>query len=91
MPFLIDNSATAIISSQQRLFTGPLISKLVTPETAKGLTTTTKLVGSMKLILTDDANNHHSYIISRCVFDPKTPVNILGVPSLGTFIGDHSV
>ena len=44
----------------------------------------------MKLILTDDANNHHSYIIPRCVFDPKTPVNILGVPDLGTFFGDNS-
>ena len=44
----------------------------------------------MKLILTDNANKHNSYIIPRCVFDPKTPVNILGVPSLGTFFGDIS-
>ena len=50
----------------------------------------TKRFGSMKVILTDNANKHHSYIIFCCVFDPKTPVNILGVPSLGTFIGDHS-
>ena len=44
----------------------------------------------MKLILTDDANKHYSYIIPRCVFYPKTPVNILGVPYIGTFFGDNS-
>ena len=45
----------------------------------------TKLVGSMTLILTDDDNKHHSYIYPCCVFDPKTPVNILGVPALDFF------
>ena len=44
----------------------------------------------MKLILTDDANKNQSYIISPCVFVPKTPVNILGVPALGTFFGDNA-
>ena len=88
--FVIDKSVTKIISRQRRLFTGPLIPTSVTPETAEGLNTTTKLVGSMKLILTDDANKHHSYIIPRCVFDPKTPVNILGVPDLGILFGDNA-
>ena len=78
------------ISSQRRLFTGPLIPTSVTLETSEGLTTTTKLFGSMKLILTDDANKHQSYIIPCCVFDTKTPVNILGVPDLGTFFGDNA-
>ena len=54
------------------------------------LTTTTKRFFSMKLILTDDANKHHLYIIPRCVFNPNTPVNILGVSSLGTFFGDNA-
>ena len=44
----------------------------------------------MKLIITDDANKHHSYIIPRCVFDPKTPVNILDVPALGIFFDDNA-
>ena len=44
----------------------------------------------MKLTLPDDANKHHSYIITRCVFDPNTPVNKLGVPALGTLFGDNS-
>ena len=74
IPFFIDNSVTAIISSQRILFMGPLIPTSVTLETAEGITTMTKLVGSMKLLLTDDNNNHHPYIIPRCLFDPKTPV-----------------
>ena len=44
----------------------------------------------MKLILIDDAKNNHFYIIPRYVFDPMTPVNILGVPSLGTLFGDNA-
>ena len=89
IPFVIDNSANAIIYSQRRLFKGPLVPMSVTMETEEGLTTTTKLVGSMQLILTDDANKNHSYVIPCCVFDPKTPINILVVPDLGTFFGDN--
>ena len=87
---VIKNSATAIISSQRILFTGPLIPTSLPLETAEGLNTTTKIVGSTKLIITDDANKHHTYIIPRCVFDPKTPVNILGVPDLGILFGDNA-
>ena len=43
----------------------------------------------MKLILTENANKYHKYIIPRFIFYPKTPVNILGVLSLGTFFGDN--
>ena len=88
--FVIDNSETAIICNQRRLSKGPLIPMLVALETGEELTTTIKLVGSMKLILTDDANKHHSYIITCCVFDSKTPVDVLGVPYLGTLFGDNS-
>ena len=90
IPFVIDKSVTKIIIIQSRLFTGPLIPTSVTLVTSEGLTTTTKLVGSMKLILTDDDNKHHTYKIPRCVFDPKTPVNILGFPALGIFFGDNA-
>ena len=44
----------------------------------------------MKLILTDDANKHHLYIIPCCVFDPNNPVNILGVPAPGTLFVDNA-
>ena len=45
--FVIDNSVTAIIFSQHRLFTAPLIPTSVNLETTEGLNTTTELVGSM--------------------------------------------
>ena len=51
---------------------------------------TYKLVGSIKLILTDDYNKHLSYVIPCCVFYSKTLVNILCVPDLGTLFGDNS-
>ena len=90
IPFVISNSATAIICSQRRLFTGPLVPRSVTLETTKRLTTTTKLADSMKSMITDNANKHNSYVIPRCVFDPKTPLNIFGVTALGTLFGDNS-
>ena len=50
----------------------------------------TKLVGSMKLVVSDDAIKHHSYIILHYVFDPNTSINILVVPDLETFFGDNA-
>ena len=86
---MIDNYVTAIIRSKRILLPGPLIPTSVTLETVEGLTNTTKLVGSMKLILNDDANKHNLYIIPCCVFYPNTPINILGVTALGTFFVDN--
>ena len=63
---------------------------LVILETEEGMTTTTKLVGSMELILTDNTNKHQSYVIPRCVFVPNTPVNILGVSALDKLFGDNA-
>ena len=54
------------------------------------ITTTTKLVVSMKSILPDNANKHHSIFFPCCVFYPKTAVNILGVLALGTLFGDSA-
>ena len=36
IPFIIDNSATAIISNERKLFTGPLVPTNVTLEQPKG-------------------------------------------------------
>ena len=88
--FVIDNSATGIICNVRKLFPGPLVPTRVTLETAEGLTTKTKLVGTMRLVLTDDANVNHTYEVPGCVFDPESPINIIGVPTLGKFFGDQS-
>ena len=90
IPFVVDNSATAIISNERRLFHGHLTPTRVTLETADGVSTKTQLVGICRLILTGNSNIHHTYDVPGCVFDPATPINILGVPALGTFFGDNS-
>ena len=90
IPFVADNSATGIICNVRKLFIGPLVPTKITLETAEGLSTKTKFVGTMQLILTDDANTHHEYNIKDCVYDPESPINILGIPFLGKHFGDHS-
>ena len=90
IPFVVDNSATAIISNERRLFNGHLTPNRVTLETAEGVSTRTQLVGIFRLVLTDNENKHHTYDVPGCVFDPATPLNILGVPALGTFFGDNA-
>ena len=90
IPFIVDNSATAIISNVRRLFTGPLQPRSVTVETYQGQTTKTALVGSLRLVLTDDSGSNHEYVIPESVYDPDTPMNILGVPALGKFFGDNA-
>ena len=59
-------------------------------ETAEGISEETKLVGSLRLVLTDDCNVNHTYIVPECVYDPDTPLNILGVPALGKYFGDNA-
>ena len=60
IPFIIDNSATAIISNVRKLFTASLVPTTVTLETAEGISTETKLVGSIRLVLTDNTNQNHA-------------------------------
>ena len=62
----------------------------MTLEMAEGLTTKTKFAGTMRLVLTDNANANHTYKVPGCVFDPDSPINIIGVPFLGKFFGDQS-
>ena len=50
--FVVDNSATAIISKERRLFQGHLTPTRVTLETADGVSTKTQLVGILRLVLT---------------------------------------
>ena len=59
-------------------------------ETAEGVSTETKLVSPIRLVLTDNSNQNHVYIVPGCVYDPDTPRNILGVPALDSFFGDSS-
>ena len=57
-------------------------------ETAEGTSASTKLVGVIRLVLTDDKNEHHTYNLQGCNYDPDSPINILGIPALGKFFND---
>ena len=82
IPFIVDNSATAIVFNERKLFTGPLTLMCVTLAPAEGLTITTKLVGALCLVITNNRNKNHPYSISGCVYGLESPLNILGVPSV---------
>ena len=88
IPFIVDNSATAIICSKRKLFTEHLSQMSITLESAEGMSVSTKLVGVIRLVLTDDSNKHHIYDVPSCVYDPESPLNILGVPCLGKYFDD---
>ena len=90
MTFIVNNSATGIISNVRKLFDGPLITTRVTLETAKVLKTSTKYVGTMRLVLTDNANKYQTYDIPECVYDPESPIKIIGVTCLGKYFGDQA-
>ena len=59
IPFVVDNFATAIIRNEGRLFTGQFNPNTITLETAEGVSTKTKLVGSIRLVFTGFGNEHH--------------------------------
>ena len=59
-------------------------------ETSEGVSTETKLVGPIRLVLTYNSNQNHVYIVPGCVYDPDTPLNILRVPALGSLFGDSA-
>ena len=59
LPFLVENSATAIICNVRKVFTCKLIPTKIMLETAEGKSASTKLVGIIRLVLTDDKNEHH--------------------------------
>ena len=59
-------------------------------ETAEGAIVSTKLVGTLRLVLTNDKNGHHTYNIRDYIFDPESPINILGIPTLGKHFKDSA-
>ena len=57
----------------------------VTLATTEGLTKTPKLVGALRLVLTDNRNEHYTYSTPGCIYEPESPLNILGFPSIGAY------
>ena len=68
--FIVDNTATSIIRSKRKVFTGHISPMRITLETAEVMSVSTKLVGVLRLVLTEDSNKHHIYDVTGCVYDP---------------------
>ena len=46
----------------------------ITMETAEEISVSTKLVGVIRLVLTDNINKNHTYDVTGCVNDPESPL-----------------
>ena len=84
--FVVDNSSTAIICNTRKFFTGNLTHTKIILETAEEMRDCTKLVGTVRLVLTDNTKEHHAYEITGYIFDPYSPINILGILPLGKYL-----
>ena len=68
----------------------PIITTGVALEIAEEFKTSTKYVGTRRLVLTDNYHKHHTYDIQEYVYDSESPINIIGVPYIGKHFGDQS-
>ena len=87
--FIIDNSANGGICNIKSMFVGDFENQKVTLITAEGKTTTIKKVGTIRLVLKDDAGKNWSYDIPDVVYDPESPYSLLGIPFLGRYFAKN--
>jgi hypothetical protein len=81
--FIINNSANGGICNINSMFVGDFEQQIVTLVTPEGRTTTMKLVGTICLVLKDDAGKTWSYDIPDVAYDPESPYSLLAIPFLG--------
>jgi hypothetical protein len=91
IPFIINNSATCIISNVRLLFVGNMKPKTIHIETVSRDSKGTQYRGTIRLELPDNANSKHTYDLPNAMYDPYTNFNILGIPFLGNFFGDQAM
>ena len=89
-PFVVDNYTTAIIWNTRKVFTNHLTPTKIIPETVDRMSANTKLIGTIRLVLTDNAKYHHTYEIPSCIFDPDSPINFFRIPPLGKYFNDSA-
>ncbi len=76
MYFIINNSANGGICNIKSVFVGDFENQKVTLITAEDKTTTIKKVGTICLILNDNAGKNWSYDIPDVVYDPGSPYSL---------------
>ena len=77
--------ATAIIYNILKLFIGLMRPENVVVETADGLSSNNQYIVTMQIILTGNGNENISHDVPGCVYDPETPIKLIGIPFLGDF------
>jgi hypothetical protein len=86
--FCVDNCATCIICNDKSMFVGDL-----TPSNSEVLTSNGQnvpaLEGTLRISITDDQGVPHQYDIPGALYDPESPFNLLGIPFLSQYFGDH--
>jgi hypothetical protein len=88
IPFIVDNSATCIITSERSLFIGNLVPVQVQVDTIKATQVRRRYEGTLRLELVDDANVNHTYDVPGAIYDPSLKFNLLGIPKLAKFFQD---
>jgi hypothetical protein len=83
--FIINNSANGGICNIKSKFVGDFERHRVTLVTAHGRTITMKLVGTIRLVLKDDAGKPWSNDLPDVVYDPESPYSLLGILFLGKY------
>jgi hypothetical protein len=73
---IIDNSANSGICNIKSMFIGDFEQQIGTLVTAYGRTTTVKLVGTICLVIKDDAGKIWSYDIPDVVYDQELPYSL---------------
>ncbi len=87
--FMINNSANGGICNIKSMFVGDFENQKVTLITAEGKITTIKKVGTICLVLKDNAGKNWSYDILDIVYDPESPYSLLGIPFLGRYFAKN--
>ncbi len=85
--FIVDNSATCIITNKRSLFVGNLTSVNVKVNTIKATQMRQQYEGTIRLELVDDSNVAHTYKIPGAIYDPSS--NLFGIPKLADFFKDR--
>jgi hypothetical protein len=88
IPFIVDNSATCIITNERSIFVGNLSSVNVKVDTIEATQTRQRYEGTIRLKLVDDSSVAHSYDIPGAIYDPTSQFNLLGLPKLADFFKD---
>jgi hypothetical protein len=90
IPFIINNSATYIITNEQSLFIGNLVPVQVQVDTIKATQVRCRYKGTIHQEPVDNANTKHTYDVPGTMYDPSSKFNLLGILKLAKFFNNKN-